>query len=87
MIYSTKQKEIAKFNALSESASASDLGHDKEELSPNHTGFDGMRIEDYLGYNPNDIGIARSDELAEDPAYGTFFREPIVMEAFTKTLT
>lgn len=84
MIYSTRQKEIAKFNALSESASASDLGHDKEELSPNHTGFDGMRIEDYLGYNPNDIGIARSDELAEDPAYGTFFREPIVMEAFTK---
>lgn len=84
MIYSTKQKEIAKFNALSESASASELGHSREELSPNHTGFDGMSIEDYLGYNPNDIGITRSDELAEDPAYGTFFREPIVMEAFTE---
>ena len=88
MIYtSTKvQREIDKFRTLSESASSSDLGHDKEELSPNHTGFDGMSVEDYLGYNPDELGITRSDELGEDPAYGTFFREPIVMEVFTKHL-
>ena len=88
MIYASAkvQREIDKFRTLSESASSSDLGHDKEELSPNHTGFDGMSVEDYLGYNPDELGITRSDELDEDPAYGTFFREPIVMEVFTKHL-
>ena len=64
-------------------SSETGLGHDKEELKPNSTGFEAIRISDYLGYDP-ELGVARNEELKEDPAYGNFFRNPIVMEAFTE---
>ena len=64
-------------------SSETGLGHDKEELKPNSTGFEAIRISDYLGYDP-ELGVARNEELQEDPAYGTFFRNPVVMEAFTE---
>ena len=64
-------------------SSETDLGHDKEELKPNSTGFEAIRISDYLGYDP-ELGVARNEELQEDPAYGNFFRNPVVMEAFTE---
>lgn len=82
MIYSSKKNELDKFLSLSESASSADLGHDKEDLIPNDTGFEGIDVEEYLGFNP-ELGVARNDELGEDPAYGDFFRDPVVMEAFT----
>lgn len=82
MIYSSKKNELDKFLSLSESASSADLGHDKEDLVPNDTGFEGIDVEEYLGFNP-ELGVARNDELGEDPAYGDFFRDPVVMEAFT----
>lgn len=85
MIYSSKKNDIENFKALSESASSEDdLSHKAEDLTPNNTGFEGMSIEDYLGYNPDDLGITRSEELENDPAYGNFFRNPAVMEAFTE---
>lgn len=64
-------------------SSETGLGHDKEELKPNSTGFEAIRISDYLGYDP-ELGAARDEELKEDPAYGNFFRNPIVMETFTE---
>lgn len=64
-------------------SSETGLGHDKEELKPNSTGFEAIRISDYLGYDP-ELGVARNEELKEDPAYGNFFRNPVVMEAFTE---
>lgn len=64
-------------------SSETGLGHDKEELKPNSTGFEAIKISDYLGYDP-ELGVARDEELKEDPAYGNFFRNPIVMEAFTE---
>lgn len=82
MIYSSKKNELDKFLSLSESASSADLGHDKEDLIPNDTGFEGIDVEEYLGFNP-ELGVARNNELGEDPAYGDFFRDPVVMEAFT----
>lgn len=82
MIYSSKKNELDKFLSLSESASSADLGHDKEDLVPNDAGFEGIDVEEYLGFNP-ELGVARNDELGEDPAYGDFFRDPVVMEAFT----
>lgn len=84
MIYTSKKSAIENFKAVSESASSEgDLGHTKEELTPNNTGFEGMNIDDYLKIYP-DQGMARSDELKDDPVYGDFFRNPIVMEAFTE---
>ena len=89
MIYSNNRHvdtaTVEKFRAVSESASSEDLGHEKEDLVPNNTGFEGMSIEDYLGYNP-DLGVARNEELEEDPVYGDFFRNPVVMEAFNEYL-
>ena len=82
MIYSSKKNELDKFLSLSESVSSADLGHDKEDLVPNDTGFEGIDVEEYLGFNP-ELGVARNDELGEDPVYGDFFRDPVVMEAFT----
>lgn len=82
MIYSSKKNELDKFLSLSESTSSADLGHDKEDLIPNDTGFEGIDVEEYLGFNP-ELGVARNNELGEDPAYGDFFRDPVVMEAFT----
>ena len=82
MIYSSKKNELDKFLSLSESASSADLGHDKEDLIPNDTGFEGIDVEEYLGFNP-ELGVARDDELGEDTTYGDFFRDPVVMEAFT----
>ena len=77
MIYSNK-----KF--ISESASSEQLGHDPEDLKPNSTGLEGINIEDYYGFNP-DQGLARSEELSDDEnAYGDFFRNPIAMKAFTE---
>lgn len=64
-------------------SSETGLGHDKEELKPNSTGFEAIRISDYLGYDP-ELGVARNEELKEDHAYGNFFRNPVVMEAFTE---
>lgn len=64
-------------------SSETGLGHDKEELKPNSTGFEAIHISDYLGYDP-ELGVARNEELQEDPAYGNFFRNPVVMEAFTE---
>lgn len=64
-------------------SSETGLGHDKEELKPNSTGFEAIKISDYLGYDP-ELGVTRDEELKEDPAYGNFFRNPIVMEAFTE---
>lgn len=65
------------------SVSSEELGHEPEELTPNETGFEGMSIKDYLGFDP-DLGLARSEELAEDDTYGNFFRNPKVMAAFTE---
>lgn len=84
MIYNNKKTAIENFMALSESTSSEDgLGHDKEELTPNDTGFEGINIEDYLDNNPDGLGVVRSEELNKDPAYSDFFRDPIVMETFT----
>jgi hypothetical protein len=77
MIYSNK-----KF--VSESASSEQLGHDPDVMKPNGTGLEGIDVEDYYGFNP-DQGLARSEELSDDEnAYGDFFRNPIAMKAFTE---
>lgn len=92
MIYSANKKTIIESSIeentrlLSESASSEDdLGHDNKDLVPNDTGFEGMNIEDYLGFNP-DLGVARDEELHVDPVYGDFFRNPVAMKAFTENL-
>lgn len=77
MIYSNK-----KF--VSESASSEQLGHDPDEMKPNGTGLEGIDVEDYYGFNP-DQGLVRSEELTDDEnSYGDFFRNPIAMKAFTE---
>ena len=90
MIYSANKKHVLEpsiddsIKLVSESASSEDnLDHNKEDLVPNDTGFEGMSIEDYLGYNP-ELGVARNDELHIDPVYGDFFRNPVAMKSFTE---
>lgn len=75
------QRELDKFRSLSESASSLDIETDKDANvhNPTRPGFEGMSIEDYLGYNPND---EQPEGLKNDDEYGEFFRNPIVMEAF-----
>lgn len=68
-------------NAVNESSEG--FGHDKEDLTPNTKGFEGMTVEDYYGFDP-DLGLTRSEHLASDPAYSDFFRDPKVMSAFTE---
>lgn len=79
MIYSKKP-------FISESASSAELGHNPEDLKPNSTGFEAIDVEDYFGISL-DNGVARDEALrGEENAYGDFFRNPIVMEAFNKYL-
>lgn len=75
------QRELNKFRSLSESASSLDVNVDKDAdvHVPARPGFEGMSIEDYLGYNPND---EQPEGLKRDDEYGEFFRNPIVMEVF-----
>lgn len=76
------QKELDKFRSLSESASSHDVDTNEDAAvhNPTRPGFEGMSIEDYLGYNPND---AQPQGMKNDDEYGEFFRNPIVMEALT----
>lgn len=79
MIYNKINKPF-----ISESASSSDLGHDPEELKPNSTGFEAIDPEEMYGISM-DSGITRDEALrGEENAYGDFFRNPVVMETFTK---
>ena len=75
------QRELDKFKSLSESASSLDVDNNEDAAvhNPTRPGFEGMSIEDYLGYNPND---EQPEGLKNDDEYGEFFRNPIVMEVF-----
>ena len=48
-------------------------------------GFEGTTPEQLYGFNP-ELGLTRSEELAGQPGYSEFFRDPKVMEAFTEHL-
>lgn len=57
------------------------------EVNEKEYGYDnpGRTVEDYYGYNP-ELGLTRSEELASDPEYSDFFRNPKIMSAFTEHL-
>jgi hypothetical protein len=79
-------KDKDKKPVLNENVSSEDdLGHDKEDLIPNNTGLEGMKIDDYLDYS-SELGVARNDDLHVDPVYGDFFRNPIAMKSFAEHL-
>lgn len=53
------------------------------ENSVSVKGFEGLTPEELYGFNP-ELGPTRSEELASEPTYSEFFRDPKVMSAFTE---
>lgn len=81
MIYSGKNAALEKFKTVNESASSEDIG--SSAVKPNKSGLDRMTVSDLA---IDTLGMERNEDLAKDPVYGEFFRDPIVMETFTKHL-
>lgn len=81
MIYSGKNAALEKFKTVNESASSEDIG--SSAVKPNKSGLDRMAVSDLA---IDTLGMERNEDLAKDPVYGEFFRDPIVMETFTKYL-
>lgn len=81
MIYSGKNTDLEKFKTVNESASSEDIG--SSAVKPNKSGLDRMTVSDLA---IDTLGMERNEDLAKDTVYGEFFRDPIVMETFTKHL-
>lgn len=77
MIYNNKSTLNEKFRSVTESASSEDT----DTHTRNKSGLAPLSVSDFVS---DDLGMARSEELANDPVYGNFFRDPIVMETLTK---
>ena len=71
-------------------STASVVNHDDhttgtEKDSARVNGFEGCTPEELYGFNP-ELGLARSEELAGEPGYSEFFKDPKIMSAFTEHL-
>lgn len=87
MIYSNPKDKIVTESAIktkleSADASSEELNHDKDQLTPNNTGFEGITPEQLYGFS-DDLGLTRSEDLTKSD-YCDFFRDPKIMEKFTE---
>ncbi len=78
MIYSSNIKK----SIISESSSLKN-DHDNNMNNSASKGFKGLTPEQLYGFTP-DLGLTRSEELAGQPEYSEFFRDPKIMAAFTE---
>lgn len=70
---------------ITEAEAAADTSSEAlgNENSVSVKGFEGLTPEELYGFNP-ELGLTRSEELASEPTYSEFFRDPKVMSAFTE---
>ena len=80
MIFSNPKNTIVK-----EGASITEPIAQHHDESPAAKGFEGLTPEQLYGFNP-ELGLTRSEELAGQPEYSEFFRDPKIMSAFTEHL-
>ena len=80
MIFSNPKNNIVK-----EGAAVTEPITQHHDDSPAAKGFEGLTPEQLYGFNP-ELGLTRSEELASEPEYSEFFRDPKIMSAFTEHL-
>lgn len=76
---------INRDHSINESSSISSedsFDHDNDYMKPG-IALTGLKPEDLYGFTP-ELGLARSEDLVDDPTYGNFFRDPKVMKAYTE---
>ena len=78
-------KAFVESNVLGENTSSNDdiINHSKEETTPNTVGFAGLSPEELYGFDP-ELGLVRSEGLANNDEYKEFFKDPKVMKTFTE---
>lgn len=79
MIFSNPKNTIVKEGAITEPI----VQHNEDSSAAK--GFEGLTPEQLYGFNP-ELGLTRSEELAGQPEYSEFFRDPKIMSAFTEHL-
>ena len=74
-----------KNNIIKEGATIDEPIVNHHEDSSAAKGFECLTPEQLYGFNP-ELGLTRSEELAGQPEYSEFFRDPKIMSAFTEHL-
>lgn len=80
MIFQNKHRNSYSNTIIKESTPSEPVCKDENTVSK---GFEGLTVEELYGFNP-ELGLTRSEELAGEPTYSEFFRNPKIMAAFTE---